>query len=76
LAQDLAHYLYKEVGLSGRAVRDLRTGELIEFFVEDLTYVDTPVTESFLRLEQRIGRYWSDVDVMAVIREERGEYGG
>ena len=76
LAQELAHHLYKEVGLSGRAVRDTRNGELVELFVEELTYVETPVTESFQQLERVMGRYWNDVDVMAVIREERGEYGG
>lgn len=75
LAKELAPHLYKEVGLSGRAIRDLRNGELVELFVEELTYVDTPVTESFGTLERAIGRYWSNVDVMSVIREERGEYG-
>lgn len=76
LAQDLAHHLYQEVGLSGRAVRDLRTNELVELFVEELTYVEKPAIESFRELEQKIGSYWSDVDVMSVIKEERGEYGG
>lgn len=76
LARELAHYLYKEVGLSGRAIRDLRNGELVELFVEELTYVDSPLSESLQKLESAIGRYWSDVDVMSVIREERGEYGG
>lgn len=75
LAQELAHHLYKEVGLSGRAIRDLRSEELVELFVEELTYTQTPVTESFRQLERGLGRYWSDVDVMSVIREECGEYG-
>ncbi|CAN5439706.1 hypothetical protein BH20VER3_BH20VER3_06080 [soil metagenome] len=75
LAQELAHHLYKEVGLSGRAIRDLRSEELVELFVEELTYTQTPVTESFRQLECGLGRYWSDVDVMSVIREERGEIG-
>ena len=75
LAQHLAQHLYREVGLSGRAIRDTRNGELVELFVEELTYVETPVTESFQRLERALGPYWSDVDVMSVIREERGEYG-
>lgn len=76
LARELAHHLYKEVGLSGRAIRDTRNGELVELFVEELTYVDTPLTQSFKELETAIGRYWSDVDVLSVIREERSEYGG
>ena len=76
LAQHLAQHLYREVGLSGRAVRDTRNGELVELFVEELTYVETPVTESFQQLERVMGRYWSDVDVMSVVREERGEYAG
>lgn len=76
LAKELAQHLYKEVGLSGRAIRDLRDDELVELFVEELTFVETSVTESFERLRGVMGRYWSDVDVMSVIREERGEYGG
>ena len=75
-AQELAHHLYTEIGLSGRAVRDTRSGELVELFVEELTYVDTPITKSFQQLERVMGSYWSDVDVMAMVREERGEYGG
>jgi hypothetical protein len=75
LAQELALHLYKEVGLTGRAVRDSRTGELIQLFVEELTYHATPITESFEKLEKVAGRYWSDIDVMSVIREERAEYG-
>lgn len=76
LAQELAHHLYHEVGLSGRTVRDLQSDELVQLFVEELTYVEKPVTASFQELQQKISQYWSDVDVMAVIREERGEYGG
>ena len=74
-AQRLAKYLYLEVGISGRAVYNQATGEIVKLFAEELTYTQTKETVAFAELEKAMGRYWADVDVMALVREERGDYG-
>jgi len=59
----LAHKLYQQVGLSGKATWDRETKRIVKFEIHRvLDYQKTSITESFNKIRQAIGTYWDEVD--------------